>query len=655
MKAPLLISLLFFCGLPGFGQTDIQVLGTERPETGQRIVWHNNAFYLLLQVQAEIGGENAVLVKLDSSGNMLWARAVGTPGRDLVNDLAPHQDGVLVLGRMVEPGNPNVIDDVFLHYFESDGTIGWSRYFGRTTGGDDEHADAVFTTESGNIVVVMHEAVGQDRPAYVTLLQDNGSPIWGTQLRHESLDWVFPAHGLEHAGRFWIAGAASIADGTEEAFWVTLNTAGQPLSWYSMTVTDNQPCSFRQIIPLEEGCLLVGTVGADTPNLLLVWADENGNQVLTRRFHDPEGANLLAASGGYQLADGRVVVAANRFEASGEVEGTGLWLLIEADGTLAECRRIGKGKEVILQLIPGPAGTIAATGSTFPVGSTAGDAAFLQWPENWWEAPENCLSVSGQLEPAAIAWNSRSGGAFLQPWLAEANHQMVDVPYFPDEKSPLCCPDKDTLYASICAGEAFEGFTTAGMHRYEIDSAGDCGLDRLLVLEVKDTAEFLSLEVEPSDCDQPNGKIRVAAVGDSLQFSLSGGPFQAEPQFEALSPGVYTVAVELPNGCMTTVDSVIVAADCPVYLPTAFSPNGDGRNDVLQLYTPLTGNAEVLIFQVFDRYGGLVYEAAGPLSAVQWDGQVNGQLVNPGVYTCIGRVQLPLRKVEIAQAVTVTR
>jgi gliding motility-associated-like protein len=655
MKAPLLILLLLFCSSFGFAQSDIPVLGTDRPESGQRIIWHNNAFYLLLQVQAEIGGENAVLLKLDADGSLLWARAVGTPGRDLVNDLAPHQDGVLVLGRMVEPGNPNVIDDVFLHYFEADGSIGWSRYFGRTTGGDDEHADAVFTTGAGNIAVVMHEAVGEDRPAYITLLQDNGSPIWGTQLRQESLDWIFPAAGLEHAGRFWIAGAASLADGTEEAFWVTLNTAGQPLSWYSMTVTDNQPSSIRQIIPLQGGCLLVGTVGAETPDLMLVWADENGNQVLTRRFHDPEGANLLAASGGYQRADGRVVVVANRFEASGGVEGTGLWLLIEEDGTLAECRRIGQGREVIMQLIPGATGTIAATGSTFPAGSTAGDATFLQWPDNWWEAPEDCLSEPWLPEPAALAWNSRSGGAFTEPWLAEANHQMVDVPYFLDEKAPLCCPDKDTLYASICAGEAFEGFTTAGNHRYQVDSVGDCGLDRLLVLEVKDTAEVSGLEVQASDCSQPNGEIRLVASGDSLQFSLSGGPFQAEPQFKELSPGVYTLVAELPNGRTARVDSVVVAADCPVYLPTAFSPNGDGRNDVLQLYTPLIETAEVLIFQVFDRYGGLVYEASGPLSAVQWDGRVNGQLVNPGVYTCVGLVQLPLKKVEIAQAVTVTR
>jgi gliding motility-associated-like protein len=102
-------------------------------------------------------------------------------------------------------------------------------------------------------------------------------------------------------------------------------------------------------------------------------------------------------------------------------------------------------------------------------------------------------------------------------------------------------------------------------------------------------------------------------------------------------------------------ESIVVATDCPVYLPTAFSPNGDGRNDVLQLYTPLAQAAEVISFRVYDRYGGLLYETSGPLSAVQWDGRVNGQLVNPGVYTCVGRVQLPLRELEIAQAVTVTR
>jgi hypothetical protein len=113
---------------------------------------------------------------------------------------------------------------------------------------------------------------------------------------------------------------------------------------------------------------------------------------------------------------------------------------------------------------------------------------------------------------------------------------MVDVPYFLNEKPPLCCPDKDTLYASICAGEAFEGFTTAGMHRYQIDSAGDCGLDRLLVLEVKDTAELLSLEVEPSDCDQPNGKIQVAVAGDSCNLVYRAGPFRLSHSLKPYCP-----------------------------------------------------------------------------------------------------------------------
>lgn len=230
---------------------------------------------------------------------MFWARVVGMFGCDFVNDLVFYQDGVLVLGWMVEFGNFNVIDDVFLYYFEFDGIIGWSCYFGCIIGGDDEYVDVVFIIEFGNIVVVMYEAVGQDCLVYVMLLQDNGSFIWGIQFCYESLDWVFLVYGFEYVGWFWIVGVVFFVDGIEEVFWVMLNMVGQFLFWYFMMVMDNQFCSFCQIILLEEGCFLVGIVGVDIFDLLLVWVDENGNQVLIWCFYDFDGVNLLVAFGGY--------------------------------------------------------------------------------------------------------------------------------------------------------------------------------------------------------------------------------------------------------------------------------------------------------------------------------------------------------------------
>jgi gliding motility-associated-like protein len=652
----LLIPLLFglFCTVSVPAQPEIQVWGTDRSESGLGIVWQNDAYYVLLQVQAETGGENALLCKFSESGALVWSRVVGTPGRDLVNSLASHQDGVLVLGRMVEPGNPNVIDDVFLHFFQPDGNIGWSRYFGRTTGGDDEHAAAVFTTDDNHIVNLMYEAVGADRPTYITLLGEGGGTIWGTQLRHQSYDRVFTTSGLSYNGWIWLTGGVSGIEERGLGFLVALNSAGQLQSWEIIDIP-GEDCSIRYLLKRSEGFLLAGTVGTEAPDLLLAWANEDGAITDVKRYRDPTGGQLLVASGGYERSNGQLVIPVNRIGDGGSISSDALWLLLEPEGDLSEVRKFGQGREAIIEIKRQGPNQIIGVGSTSSPGVAESDLLFTKWPEAWWTMEESCLWQSWPVESVPVEWDWMEGGASTAPWLAEADHQMVGLPYFMEQKAPLCCPDQDTVHATICAGESYEGFASPGLHRYFIDSIGSCGLDRLLRLEVLDTVAIFNAEVQPSDCKRANGSVLINAEGDSLLFALSGLPFQPEPTFEGLPTGVYTPFVEGPTGCVSGGSPVVVATDCPVYLPSAFSPNGDGRNDVLQLYTPLSEAAEVKFFQVFDRYGGLLYEASGPLASVRWDGTVDGQLVNPGVYTYIGRVQLPLREVEIAQSVTIVR
>lgn len=70
----------------------------------------------------------------------------------------------------------------------------------------------------------------------------------------------------------------------------------------------------------------------------------------------------------------------------------------------------------------------------------------------------------------------------------------------------------------------------------------------------------------------------------------------------------YTVTVVNSSGCEVKAKvAVHVAQRTKVYLPNAFSPNGDGIND---RFYPFGGAdvQEVKLFQVFDRYGALVFE-----------------------------------------------
>jgi gliding motility-associated-like protein len=64
-----------------------------------------------------------------------------------------------------------------------------------------------------------------------------------------------------------------------------------------------------------------------------------------------------------------------------------------------------------------------------------------------------------------------------------------------------------------------------------------------------------------------------------------------------------------------------------VFLPTAFSPNGDGLNDY---YKPICAGFNVYVFEIYNRWGELVYtdtpESRG------WDGKFKGENAMPGVY-----------------------
>lgn len=84
-------------------------------------------------------------------------------------------------------------------------------------------------------------------------------------------------------------------------------------------------------------------------------------------------------------------------------------------------------------------------------------------------------------------------------------------------------------------------------------------------------------------------------------------------------------------GCSDTCNYVINVTDIPtqVWLPTAFSPNGDGRNDYFHLITD-NPNIEVVYFAVYNRYGQRVYFVQQ--NDKGWDGTHNGIKVDMGTY-----------------------
>lgn len=82
------------------------------------------------------------------------------------------------------------------------------------------------------------------------------------------------------------------------------------------------------------------------------------------------------------------------------------------------------------------------------------------------------------------------------------------------------------------------------------------------------------------------------------------------------------------EGCFGEDDiKVMVFTTAPdIFVPSAFSPNGDGLNDVLR---PVgVGISKIDMFRIYNRWGQLVFSATDAERG--WDGTVNGRIQTTG-------------------------
>jgi gliding motility-associated-like protein len=109
----------------------------------------------------------------------------------------------------------------------------------------------------------------------------------------------------------------------------------------------------------------------------------------------------------------------------------------------------------------------------------------------------------------------------------------------------------------------------------------------------------------------------------------NGTEIQVGPLFENTS---YTVTVTDVNGCKGTgtINVVVRTVNCTEndeYLPNAFSPNGDGKNDILLVKSNLLNQMELVIY---NRWGREMFSSTDTNKG--WDGTCEGKDLKPDVY-----------------------
>ncbi len=186
------------------------------------------------------------------------------------------------------------------------------------------------------------------------------------------------------------------------------------------------------------------------------------------------------------------------------------------------------------------------------------------------------------------------------------------------------------------------------------------------------TTQYILTAIDTLGCDKPvrdtvtifvtqpltayAGKDTFVVAGRPVQLLAEGGnsylwtpttglddPYSASPTVtlpETIDSIRYIVRAIGAGGCYAEDDVIVrVFKTGPdLFVPSAFTPNGDGKNDVIR---PVgVGIATLQYFRIFNRWGQLVFSTSQ--TGKGWDGTLNGTPQPPGTYVfeAVGTDQL---------------
>jgi gliding motility-associated-like protein len=299
------------------------------------------------------------------------------------------------------------------------------------------------------------------------------------------------------------------------------------------------------------------------------------------------------------------------------------------------------------------------------------DVIFRAWIMNSWITPassisdSNCQSfkLNGSTTGANYSYTDLSTKQLIS---VNAGYKYVwyaDNLPIATTQNPLILapPSKNTVYrfevtdrsgCMVSSQVTYQSIVAMAKFSWKTDQKSDA---QFINYEAPLEVQFIN-ESENGDADKYEWLLfkeksqidQEASAGGKID-SIMERIYLEDPTYTYENTGRYMVkliAAKQSTGftCRDTfyMKDYIVIDTSLVKVAPAFTPNGDGVNDVL---TIKTRSLQSLDFQVFNRWGRIVhrFSKSGFIPAdsemATWDGRVNGKLATPGVYFYVADAQ----------------
>jgi hypothetical protein len=173
---------------------------------------------------------------------------------------------------------------------------------------------------------------------------------------------------------------------------------------------------------------------------------------------------------------------------------------------------------------------------------------------------------------------------------------------------------------------------TAKAYAVTIKDSIGCWLDTSVNINQPNPLE-LTAAVTPNNCYGADtvGKVEVIVEGGTEPYAYTwlNDTSATTNILSGLANGNYYVRVKDARGCNDSLAAEVAYGDCCTpFIPTAFTPNGDGRNDIYRVV--FKGDMALERMSIYNRFGQEVYTTNDIYSG--WDGTFGGEPADVGTY-----------------------
>lgn len=272
-------------------------------------------------------------------------------------------------------------------------------------------------------------------------------------------------------------------------------------------------------------------------------------------------------------------------------------------------------------------------------------------------ATVNTGSLSNATTYNLVSVNLDGTPACLQIVNESVTIDIIDLPFAEISGDTIICTGNDAFVVFEGTPNSEVTFTVNGsdIQTIILDNDGQA-IFTTDVLEETTTFELVSILLLNTDCEQTlTGDVTVTVVplpqptitatpdtiirDDNSVLEVTGGdsfvwsPVQSTESVVTVSPEEdteYFVVVTDNFGCEAEVSIVVYVLPraVTIAMPDAFTPNGDGINDVFELFNK--ADFDDITMRVYNRWGEMVHEGRGQTHG--WDGNYKGKAQDQDIY-----------------------